>query len=130
MKTEIKRIGDTIIVSMGGTLDFETSVPLREELGRVIRQTQRYSNGTGASSGAQGPGDLKIIFNLEDLEFVGSSGISSFVQALREFNAAAPSRPRYCNVKSEFKRVIKAFDEEQAFEFFDNEERARKSFDQ
>ena len=128
MKTEIKRSGDTLIVTLGGTLDFETSAPLREELGRVIRQTEIYAKGAGATAGA--PGELKIIFNLEGLEFVGSSGISFFVQALREFNAASPSRPRYCNVKSEFKRIIKAFDDEQIFEFFDNEERARKSFDQ
>lgn len=128
MKTEIRKSGDTIIVSMGGTLDFETAIPLREELASVIRHTRKYTQGTGAS--ARGPADLKIIFNFEELEFVGSSGISSFVQALREFNAAAPSRPRYCNVKSEFRRVIKAFDDEQAFEFFDNEERARRSFDQ
>ena len=53
----------------------------------------------------------------------------AFVQTLKEVNRDAPTRPRYCNVKSEFKKIIEAFDEEQAFEFFDNEERARNSFD-
>jgi hypothetical protein len=33
-------------------------------------------------------------------------------------------------VKSEFQKVIKAFDESNAFEFYDNEERAKKSYDQ
>jgi hypothetical protein len=33
-------------------------------------------------------------------------------------------------VRSEFRRVMQAFDEEELFEFHDNEERARKSFDQ
>jgi anti-anti-sigma factor len=118
MKTQIKKAGDTIIVSMDGRLDFETNVPLREELSKLIRPNKTDSI------------PKKIIFNLENLEFVGSSGISSFVQTMREFNANSPEKPRYCNVKNEFKRVIKAFDEEQAFEFHDNEERARKSFNQ
>lgn len=118
MKTDIKKNGDVVIVSMDGRLDFETNAPLREELSKLIRPNKTDST------------PKKIIINLEKLEFVGSSGISSFVQTLKEFNSISPSKPRYCNVKSEFKRVIKAFDEEQAFEFHDNEERAKKSFDQ
>lgn len=118
MKTEIKKQGDTIVVSMDGKLDFETSAPLREHLDKLL---------TRSSSDAA---PKKIIMNLEGLEFVGSSGISSFVQTLKDFNASAPSRPRYCNVKSEFRRVIKAFDEQDLFDFYDNEDRARKSFDQ
>ena len=118
MKTEIKKNGDTIVVSMNGRLDFETSIPLREDLGKILR-------GAKTDTAAK-----KIIFSFENLEFVGSSGISSFVQTLKDFNANSPLKPRYCNVGSEFQRVIKAFDEEQGFDFYDNEERARRSFEQ
>ncbi len=119
MKTNIKKNGDTIVVSMDGKLDFETSVPLREELSRLIRQQTKADTVP-----------KKVIFNLENLEFVGSSGISSFVQTLKDFNAIAPEKPRFCNVRSEFQRVMKAYDEAETFEFHENEERARKSFDQ
>lgn len=118
MKTQVKKIGDTMVVSMDGQLDFEGQEPLRENLNRILNQAKTDSVAS------------KIIVNLENLEFVGSSGISSFVQALKDFSAHAPTRPRYCNVKNEFRRMMKAFDEGDAFEFFDNEERARKSFDQ
>ena len=118
MKTEIKKNGDLVVVSMDGKLDFETNIPLREKLSKLIQPNKTDST------------PKKIIFNLEHLEFVGSSGISTFVQTLKEFNANSPSRPRYCNVKSEFKRMIQAFDNEQPFEFHENEERAKKSFDQ
>lgn len=120
MKTQIKKNGDTIIVSMDGRLDFETNLPLREELSKLVRQPQNKTDSV----------PKKIIFNLENLEFVGSSGISSFVQTMKEFNSQASNKPRYCNVKSEFRRVMKAFDESDGFEFHDNEERAKKSFDQ
>ena len=118
MKTNIKKIGDTMIVSMDGKLDFETQEPLRKDLSRLVNHAITDTV------------PKKIIFNFENLEFVGSSGISSFVQALKDFNTRAPMKPRYCNVKSEFRRVMKALDESDLFEFFDNEDRARKSFDQ
>jgi anti-anti-sigma factor len=118
MKTQIKKNGDTIVVSMDGRLDFEASGPLREELSRLVRNAKTDST------------PKKIIFNMENLEFVGSSGISSFVQTLKDFNASVGEKPRYANVKSEFRRVMKAFDEADGFEFHDNVERARKSFDQ
>ena len=117
MKTQIKKTADSIVVTMDGKLDFESATPLREDLNRVSRHAKTDSV------------PKKIIFNLENLEFVGSSGISSFVQALKEFNSHAPTKPVYCNVKNEFKRVIKAFDEADLFEFFESEERARKSFE-
>ncbi len=118
MKTQVKMIGDTMVVTMDGRLDFETQEPLKQDLSRIMQKTKTDSAAT------------KIIFNLEKLEFVGSSGISNFIQTLKDFGTRAPVKPRYCNVKSEFKKVMKAFDEEADFEFYDNEDRARKSFDQ
>jgi anti-anti-sigma factor len=87
MKTEFKKAGDTMIVSMEGRLDFETAGPLREDLGKLVKQAKTDTV------------PRKIIVNCENLEFVGSSGISSFVQTLKEFNTIAPIRPRYANVK-------------------------------
>lgn len=118
MKTNIRKAGDTLVVSIDGKLDYEASDVLKQDLGEIIRNTMSDET------------PRKIIFNMEKLDFVGSSGISSFVQALKEFNANLPTKPRYCSVKSEFQKVIKAFDESDGFEFFDNEERARRSFDQ
>jgi len=117
MKTQFKRIGDTIIVSLAGRMDFENQVPLRDELEKLIDRAKTDSV------------PKKIIFNLENLDFVGSSGISSFVQTLKNFNGSVEMRPRYCNVKSEFRRFMKAFDESGIFDFYDNEDRARQSFD-
>ena len=118
MKTDIKKVGDTVVVSMEGQLDFEMQEPLKRDLDALIRRVRTDH------------APKKIIFNFEDLEFVGSSGISSFVQTLKDFNTSSPMKPRYCGVKSEFRRVMKAFDEAEVFEFHDNEDRARKSFDQ
>ncbi len=118
MKTSIKKAGDTTIVDMTGKIDFETQESFRADLARLVDPSKTDSV------------PKKIIFNLEKLEFVGSSGISTFIQTLKEFSSQTQAKPRYCNVRSEFKRVIKAFDEDEMFEFHDNEEKAKKSFDQ
>ena len=105
MKTSIKKNKETIVVDMQGRLDYETNLPLRDNLFRLIQETKTDTV------------PKKIILNLEKLEFVGSSGISAFVQMLKDFNASAPTKPLYCNVKSEFQKIIRAFDEEKQFEF-------------
>ena len=118
MKTQFKRNGDTLVVSIDGKIDYETQVPFKDELQKLAKPV-RNTDST----------PTKVIFNLKNLEFVGSSGISNLVQTLKDFNTRAEVKPRYCHVKSEFQKIIKAFDEEQGFEIFDTEERARSSFE-
>ena len=119
MKTQIKKDGDTVVVSIDGKIDYETQVPLKDELQRLAQKNQKTDSVPA-----------KVIFNLKNLEFVGSSGISNLVQTLKDFNHRSEIKPRYCHVKSEFQKIIKAFDEEQGLEIFDTEERARSSFEQ
>lgn len=122
MKTHIRKSGDTVVVSIDGKIDYETQVPLKDELMRLAKQTSNNASGTDSTP-------TKVIFNLKNLEFVGSSGISNLVQTLKDFNHRSAVKPRYCHVRSEFQKVIKAFDEESLFEIFDTEERAINSFD-
>jgi len=116
MKTQIKKNGDTIVVTVLGKLDYESQQPFKEDLRKIIRESKTDTVPS------------KVIFNLEKLEFVGSSGISNFVQTLKEFNDRSQSKPRYCHVRSEFQKIIRAFDESDAFDFYDTEERARSNF--
>ena len=117
MKTHIKKAENEIVVTMDGKLDFGTHIPLRDQLHQLVRDAKTDST------------PKKIIFNLEKLEFVGSSGLSTFIQTLKEFNDQFPTPPRYCNVKSEFRKIISAFDDEEIFQFFESEERARSNAD-
>jgi anti-anti-sigma factor len=119
MKTHIRKSGDTVVVSIDGKIDYETQVPLKDELSKIAAKDRNTTDST----------PTKVIFNLKNLEFVGSSGISNLVQTLKDFNSRSTIRPRYCHVRSEFQKVIKAFDEQALFEIFDTEERALSSFD-
>ena len=110
MKTKIKKTDDAIVVSIDGKLDFGSHLPLREDLMKIVRQAKTDSV------------PKKIIFDFDKLDFVGSSGISSFVQTLREFNATIASPTSYHNVKNEFKQVMRALDDDALFDFFDQPE--------
>ena len=84
MKTKIKKLGDTIVVSMDGKLDFATNEPLKQDLTDLLDAEMAKSIRKAKKTDSV---PKKIIFNLEKLEFVGSSGISSFIQTLKEFRS-------------------------------------------
>lgn len=109
MKSQIKKIGDTIVVSVGGKLDYETQEPFKENLKKIAANSKTDSTPT------------KVIFDMEGLEFVGSSGITQFIQTLKEFGTKTDQKARIMKASNEFKKVMKAFDEEQTFEFADND---------
>ena len=118
MKTNVRKTGKYFVVDIEGKLDYENQVSLKDCLDEILFDT----SGTASFHSPQ------IIFNLEKLQFVGSSGISTFVQTLRMVQGGSAIKPRYCNVGSEFKKIMKAFAQGDDFEFFENEESAMASF--
>jgi anti-sigma B factor antagonist len=69
----------------------------------------------------------RVVINLRGLNFVGSSGISSFVKSLRMFNRMS-IKPSYCGMKSEFLRMFRLFEDQGAFDIFENENDAMASY--
>lgn len=106
MKTNIKKNGDTVIITIQGNLDYENQEPLKRDLDKLATQAA-----------------TKVIFNFEQLEFVGSSGITHFIQTLSDFQSRITrdqvAKPIFCGVKSEFRRLMKVIDQDNAFEFDD-----------
>ncbi len=115
MRTKIRNEDGCTIVSLEGTMSFEDQVPLKDEIEAATRPNVNAA-------------PKRVIFNLEDLDFVGSSGISGFIKTLAAVSEKPGVQSRYCNVKSEFRRIMKAMDEFETFEFFDSEETAKKSY--
>jgi len=112
MKSQIKKIGDTIVVSVDGKLDYETQDSFKENLKKVA---------TVASGKNTDSTPTKVIFDMEKLEFVGPNGINKFNETLKEFGAQTDQKARILKASSEFKKVMRAFDEEQTFEFSEQE---------
>jgi anti-anti-sigma factor len=105
--------GSIVIFDLEGQLDFETTQQFQEACAKVMRQ-----------HGNAG----RMVFNLERLRFVGSSGINQFIRVLKSFNVG-PERPKYCRVSPEFERLLRAFETTRSpFEVFPNETEALAAF--
>ena len=107
MKSKIQKTGNTINIDLGGTINYEAQDALKLDLSRVIK------NAGGASPAS------RIVINMKELRFVGSSHISMFVQALKEFQERSPVKAELINVSSEFKKVFKAYDETSTLDYVD-----------
>ena len=70
--------------------------------------------------------DNKLVFNLSDLNFVGSIGITDFVEVIIQINLESAKGVALCGVSSEFQRIISA--KNSSIAFFHNEDQAVKSF--
>ena len=105
--------GSIVIFELEGQLDFETTQQFEQACDSVMTQ----HGGAG-----------RIVFNMERLRFVGSSGINQFIRVLKAFNGAQ-ERPKYCHVSPEFEKLLRAFETARSpFEVFPDESEALAAF--
>lgn len=71
----------------------------------------------------------KLVFDLKNLHFVGSHGISDFVMTLEDLSHVGSTKIKFCGVSSEFKKVFQA-SRIRDLEFYDCVERAVQSFNE
>ena len=85
MEASLKKNNDIIVLELKGNSDFESMISLNATC------SQYFNN-------------KKVIFNLADLHFVGSSGLSTFVDILKKLNKAASLK--ICHCGTEFQRLL------------------------
>ncbi len=90
MRAEITKNGDITIVSLEGQISFDTITPFRDHCMTKLK---------GA----------KVVFDLGQLNFVGSIGITSFFEVIKDLVEMKLMEPKFCNVKSEFQKLFNAW---------------------
>ena len=115
MKARIKNQGNTIVLYLDGKIDYETQDDVCTVINTTIARNQKDET------------PKNIVVNFQNLEFVGSTGITQFVHSLKAIHSDNDVTPKYCGVRSEFQKIIKAFDEANEFDFFDDEALTRKN---
>jgi anti-anti-sigma factor len=108
MRAKLSSRNDSIVISIDGKVDYETQDAVCDFINSTIKRNNRDQAAK------------QVIVNFTDLDFVGSSGITQFVQSLKQIHNDTDFTPKYCGVRSEFQKIIKAFDEENAFDFYDD----------
>lgn len=110
MKSKLQKLGDELLISLDGKIDYETQEPLQEHLKKIASEQVK---------GDSVP--LKVVFDIQQLQFVGSSGITQLIQTLKDFGIKTDQKARILNASSDFKKIIKAYDPQDLFEFIDTE---------
>ena len=108
MKAKLSSHDDSIVISIDGKIDYETQDAVCAFINSTIERNKRDHAAK------------QVIVSFQNLEFVGSSGITQFVQSLKNIHNETDFTPKYCGVKSEFQKIIKAFDEGNEFDFYDD----------
>ncbi len=87
MQAKMRQQGEITIINIQGPLEIEKAQHFRDVCcGQCLGE--------------------KVIFNMEKTSFVGSTGINSFVEALRVVSSKTHHNLRLVGVKSEFKRIF------------------------
>lgn len=98
MKANILRDAmGNITVQMSGDLDYDHSMPLREQLNELANENPQ----------------AKITVDLGGIDFVGSSGICHFVETVQIINQKKQSHNRMSlsNVSQEFRKIFRLYSE-------------------
>lgn len=107
-----RKDGNITVFELEGHLDFETTQQFHDKCDSLMTDAPEH----------------QVVFNLEKLKFVGSSGISQFITILKRFNNRKP-KPRLCKLSTEFTRMFRAYETTRnPFEIFETEPAAVASF--
>ena len=115
MKAKIKQNSDILVLSLEGKIDYES----QDDACALINKTIEKNKTDEVPK--------KILVSMKELQFVGSAGITHFVEQLKKIHETTDVTPKYIGVKSEFQKIMKAFDAENEFEFFDDEKLNRRN---
>lgn len=105
-KMEVKE--GVTLVYLSGRIDYEAADRFRETCLKVLV-------------------DKKLVFNLESLSFVGSSGITPFIETMQDLYFQSQGALKLCSVGVEFRKVIDS-SKIKNIEVYDDIETARIAF--
>lgn len=108
MEAKVREEGDFLVIYLAGKVDLDSIDPFRHTCQKhLVHQ--------------------KVLFNLTSLNFVGSSGITSFLETLTEYAKTSKHGLKLTEVSSEFKKIFEA-NLDEAYELFETENDAFMKF--
>ncbi len=90
MDARVENRDGVFVVSLSGQMDFESADSLKSQCLKNIG------------------GEQKVIFNLRELSFVGSSGITPFLELLASLSRSLGQGFKICSVGTEFMRLFES----------------------
>ena len=108
MKAFIKdKNSPVVIINLKGEVDFASAEPFRETCIKELSQKN-------------------IVFNMQELHFVGSDGLSSFMNTMKDLQKN--SKLKFCCVSSEFQKLFADNSSLKDMDIYENEQTAEAAF--
>ncbi len=108
MDAKLDQCGEVMVITINGRLDIDKTKPFQEACFKNLL-------------------DKKVVFNLQPLNFVGSTGIQNFFQALKEINSKNKFGLRIAGMTVDFQRLWTI--QQDAMAIYENTQVAVKSFE-
>lgn len=107
---ETKQIDEKLVVYLAGRLDVSVANDVEEELSRLIDQENHRH----------------IILNMDQVEYMSSSGFRACIATLRKLNAREGTL-KLCAIRPSVKRIFDVIELTSLFDIYETEEEALKS---
>jgi len=111
MNLNIKRVGNVIVVYLVGRLDVHLSAEIEKEINKII----------------QNETDTHLLMNLNDVEYMSSSGLRIFVSTTRILKEQKRML-KLCNMNNAVKKIFEVVELMDMFDIYDTEEEALTYF--
>jgi anti-anti-sigma factor len=111
MNLNVKRVNNVVVVYLTGRLDVHLSAEIEKEINKII----------------QNESDTHILMNLNDVEYMSSSGLRIFVSTMRLLKEQKWLL-KLCNMNSAVKKIFEVVELRDMCVIYDTEEEALKSF--
>ncbi|HOT47141.1 MAG TPA: STAS domain-containing protein [Spirochaetota bacterium] len=111
MNLNIKRVDNVVVVYLAGRLDVHLSAEIEKEINKII----------------QNEPDMHLLMNLQNVEYMSSSGLRIFVSTMRILKEQKRML-KLCNMNNAVKKIFEVVELMDMFDIYDSEEEALKSF--
>lgn len=111
MDLKTKRVDNVIVVCLSGRLDVHLSAEIEKEINKII----------------QNEPSAHLLMNLNDVEYMSSSGLRIFVSTMRILKEQKRML-KLCNMNNAVKKIFEVVELMDMFDIYENEDDAIKSF--
>jgi anti-anti-sigma factor len=111
MNLNIKRVDNVVVVYLAGRLDVHLSAEIEKEINKII----------------QNEPDMHLLMNLQNVEYMSSSGLRIFVSTMRILKEQKRML-KLCNMNNAVKKIFEVVELMDMFDIYDSEDEALKSF--
>ncbi len=109
MNAYVEQDGEIHIVHLSGKLDYEVIVPFQKTCQKYLVHHQ-------------------TVLSLKSLAFVGSHGITDFLDCLVELNSNSIAGVKFADVSVEFRRLLESAQDKTRFQIYESVAQAKQSF--